>query len=85
MLDREAALAAISATVEWLFQQLDVVVEHSPSTPRIVVPSLWDMTFNPRFRNELTTREMDAFYGEQGHNEAILIHPCEFPARYLLW
>jgi len=72
MLDREAALAAISATVEWLFQQLDVIIQHSPSSPRIVVPSLWDMTFTPRFRNKLT-KEMNAFTGEQSHKMVYLI------------
>jgi len=73
MLDREAALVAISATLEWLFQQLDIIVKHSPSPPRIVVPSLWDMTFTPRFRNELTTKEMTAFYGDQGQKMVYLV------------
>lgn len=73
MLDHTAALAAISATVLWLFRQLDIIVEHSPSPPRIVVPSLWDITFTPRFRRELTKKEMDAFYGEQGHKMVYLI------------
>lgn len=73
MLDREAALATISTTMEWLFKQLDIIVEHSPSSPRIVVPGLWDMTFTPRFRNKLTTKEMGAFNSEQGHKMVYLI------------
>jgi hypothetical protein len=67
LLNRENAQAAITESINWLFNQLDIIAAHSPSQARFVVPEVWDMTFTPRFRRSLTSQERAAFLSQEGH------------------
>lgn len=67
MLPREDAEAAMNLSISSLFDQLNIIAAHSPTSARFVVPSLWDLTFTPRFRNKLTAQEKAAFFHEEGY------------------
>jgi hypothetical protein len=71
-LDIKEAQDAISCSLYELFQQLDVIAEHSAAPPRIVLPKLWDVTFHPRFA-ALSYGEDAKHYGEQQHKTVFLV------------
>jgi len=73
MLNREEAQSAILTSLNHLFAQLDIVVEHASVQPRFVLPGLWDLSFAPRFRDGLTLKEKTALASEEGHKMVYLI------------
>lgn len=73
LLGHNDAQTAVSTSIDWLFRQLDIIAEHSPSPPRFVVPGLWDLTFTPRFRHSLTMQEKAAFFSREGHKVVYMV------------
>lgn len=71
-LDIQEAQDAISCSLYELFQQLDVIADHSTTAPRIVLPKLWDVTFHPRFA-ALSHGKDARHYGEQQHKTVFLV------------
>lgn len=51
ILDLGDAQNAITQSMHVLFQQLDIIAEHSSSAPQVLISGLWDVTFAPHFQS----------------------------------
>lgn len=72
-LSHDDSQAAIAQSMQSLFHQLDKIATHARSRATFVVPSLWDLTFTPRFRSGLTRQELAAFSTEEGYKLVRLV------------
>jgi len=70
--DRAVAEDAITQSVNELFTQLDVIMEHAPHTPRVVLPKMFDLGFMPGFRTQRMGYDTPSL-AEQQHSMAYLV------------
>jgi hypothetical protein len=71
-LELEEAQNAITQSMFVLFQQLDIVAEHSSSDPQILISGLWDVTFSPHFQS-LSENNTAPHFGEAQHKMIYLV------------
>jgi hypothetical protein len=73
-LELKAAQDTISCSIYELFAQLDIIAEQSLNPPRIMIPNLWDITFQPRFLSLSKNQDHANHYGEQQHKMVYLVN-----------
>jgi len=71
-LEVKAAQDAISCSIYEMFQQLDIIADRSLTAPRIVIPTLWDITFSPRYMS-LSQNQTGLHFGEEQHKMIYLV------------
>jgi hypothetical protein len=71
-LELEEAQNAITKSMYVLFQQLDVIAEHSSSDPQILISGLWDVTFAPHFQS-LSANNTAPHFGQAQHKMIYLV------------
>jgi hypothetical protein len=71
-LELKEAESAIMSSIYSLFQQLDIIVEHSAADPRFVITGLWDITFSPHFQS-LSVNQTAPHFGEAQHKMIYLV------------
>jgi hypothetical protein len=71
-LELEEAQNAITQSMYVLFQQLDIIAEHSSSDPQILISGLWDVTFAPHFQS-LSENNTAPHFGEAQHKMIYLV------------
>lgn len=75
ILDVGDAQNAITQSMLVLFQQLDIIAEHSSSAPQVLIAGLWDVTFAPHFQSlSLSENNTTPHFGEAEHKMIYLIN-----------
>lgn len=74
-LELEDAQNAITQSMLVLFQQLDIIAEHSSSAPQVLISGLWDVTFAPHFQSLSKDSENNNYphFGEAQHKMIYLV------------
>lgn len=74
MLELEDAQNAIKQSMLVLFQQLDIIAEHSSTAPQVLISGLWDVTFGPHFQSLSVSENNTApHFGEAQHKMIYLV------------
>lgn len=71
-MELEVAQDAISQSILVLFQQLDIIAEHSSSDPQVLITGLWDVSFSPHFQS-LSENNTAFHFGEVQHKMIYLV------------
>ncbi|TID24322.1 hypothetical protein E6O75_ATG02687 [Venturia nashicola] len=74
VLNVKDAEKAITQSMLVLFQQLDIIAEHTSRAPKVLISGLWDVTFTPLFQSlSLSENKTAPHFGEAQHKMIYLI------------
>jgi hypothetical protein len=71
-LEQPAAIKAVDSSIETLFEGLDLLAQHAAAPIKVVVPSLVDVTFLPRFQARRKDIAHEQSFAEEQHKLVFL-------------